>query len=146
MIFPPQDRGLQLEGKNVWMPISQSPVCKKVQDELLPYLHLYQTATEFQAEHQQWLNGPLTSINPDKVVNDISNYWRSLYKLEKGFQDSPSALHLTIQVKAEVKNFRQHIPLLQVLMDQLLYRGPKLSILSCACLMCHFLQLDVRVL
>lgn len=96
-------------------PVSQYPVRKKVQDQLLPYLRLYQTATEFQAEHQQWLNGPLTSINPDKVEGDVSNYSRSLYKLEKSFQDLPKALTITTQVKAEVEAFKQHIPLVQVL-------------------------------
>ncbi|KAI5107507.1 dynein heavy chain 7, axonemal isoform X1 [Silurus meridionalis] len=107
--------GFNLEEEVFGWPVSQYPVRKEVQEQLLPYLCLYQTATEFQTEHQQWLNGPLTSINPDKVEANISNYWRSLYKLEKGFQDSPKALHIAVQVKAQVEDFKQHIPLVQVL-------------------------------
>lgn len=75
---------------------------------------MYQTATEFHAEKHRWIHGPLSSINPDKVEGDISNYWRSLYKLEKGFQDSPHALKIASQVKDEVDAFKQHIPLVQV--------------------------------
>ncbi|XP_047008198.1 dynein axonemal heavy chain 7-like [Ictalurus punctatus] len=107
--------GFNSEEEAFGWPISQYPLCKKVHEQLLPYLHLYQTATTFQAEHQRWLNGPLTSINPEKVEGDVSNYWRSLYKLEKGFQDSPEALHIATQVKDEVENFKPHIPLVQVL-------------------------------
>uniref|UniRef100_A0AAR2JZ14 EF-hand domain-containing protein n=1 Tax=Pygocentrus nattereri TaxID=42514 RepID=A0AAR2JZ14_PYGNA len=75
-------------------PISQYPQRKKVQDHLLPYLRLYQTASEFQAQHKQWLHGPLASVNPDKVEGEVSNFWRTLYKLEKSFQESPKALHI----------------------------------------------------
>ncbi|XP_058246874.1 dynein axonemal heavy chain 7-like [Hemibagrus wyckioides] len=107
--------GFNMEEEAFGWPVSQYPIRKKVQDQLLPYLRLYQTATEFQAEHQQWLNGPLTSINPDKVEGDVSNYSRSLYKLEKSFQDLPKALNITTQVKVEVEAFKQHIPLVQVL-------------------------------
>ncbi|TSM60567.1 Dynein heavy chain 7, axonemal [Bagarius yarrelli] len=96
-------------------PVSQYPIRKKVQDQLLPYLRLYQAATEFQAEHNNWLNGPLTSVNPDKVEGDVGNYWRALFKLEKSLQDSPEALNIITYIKAEVEEFRDHIPLVQVL-------------------------------
>lgn len=115
VILLAQIEGFNSEEESFGWPVSQYPVRKNVQDQLIPYLRLYQTATEFQAEHQQWLNGPLTSINPDKVEGDVSNYWRSLYKLEKGFQDSPMALQIATQVKAKVEDFKQHIPLVQVL-------------------------------
>lgn len=114
MIVLPQIEGFNMEEEVFGWPVSQYPLRKKVQDQLFPYLRLYQTATEFQAECQQWLNGPLTSINPDKVEGDISNYWRSLYKLEKSFQDSPMALQIATHVKAQVEDFKQHIPLVQV--------------------------------
>ncbi|KAM9486848.1 dynein axonemal heavy chain 7-like, partial [Clarias gariepinus] len=107
--------GFNLEEESFGWPVSQYPLCKTVQDQLLPYLRLYQTATEFQAEHHQWLNGHLMSINPDKVEGDVSNYWRSLNKLEKNLQNSSMALQIITQVKAEVEDFKQHIPLVQVL-------------------------------
>uniref|UniRef100_A0A8C1HSU8 Dynein axonemal heavy chain 7 n=1 Tax=Cyprinus carpio carpio TaxID=630221 RepID=A0A8C1HSU8_CYPCA len=85
--------------------------CKAVQDCLLPYLRLYETAAEFQNQHRQWVNGPLSAVNPDKVEADVGNYSRSLYKLEKSFQDSPKALQIATSVKAEVEAFKEHIPL-----------------------------------
>ncbi|XP_034142716.1 dynein heavy chain 7, axonemal isoform X2 [Esox lucius] len=96
-------------------PLSQYPLRKKVQDRLLPFLRLYETATMFQSQHQKWIHGPLSGVNPDKVEGDVGNYWRALYKLEKGFVDTPKALHITSSVRAEVEAFKEHIPIVQVL-------------------------------
>lgn len=71
-------------------------------------------AAEFQSQHHQWVTGPLAAVNPDKVDADVGNYIRSLYKLEKSFQDSPKALQIATSVKAEVEAFKEHIPLVQV--------------------------------
>lgn len=62
------------------------------------------------------MNGPLSAVNPDKVEADVGNYSRSLYKLEKSFQDSPKALQIATSVKAEVEAFKEHIPLVQVML------------------------------
>ncbi|KAG9271272.1 dynein heavy chain 7, axonemal [Astyanax mexicanus] len=107
--------GFNSEEEAYGWPISQYPQRKKVQEQLLPYLNLYQTASDFQAQHQHWLNGPLTSVSPDKVESDVGNFWRTLYKLEKSFQESPCALGITTHIKAEVEAFKKHIPLVQVL-------------------------------
>lgn len=47
--------------------VSQYPERKKIQDKLTPFLRLYETATDFQNQYEQWLHGPLTGVNPDKV-------------------------------------------------------------------------------
>ncbi|XP_026109897.1 LOW QUALITY PROTEIN: dynein heavy chain 7, axonemal-like [Carassius auratus] len=108
-------RGFNQEEEAFGWPVSQYPQCKAVQDCLLPYLRLYETAAEFQNQHRQWVNGPLSAVNPDKVEADVGNYSRSLYKLEKSFQDAPKALQIATSVKAEVEAFKEHIPLVQVL-------------------------------
>ena len=48
-------------------PVSQYPQRKKIQDKLTPFLRLYETANDFLNEYQQWLHGPLSGVNPDKV-------------------------------------------------------------------------------
>ncbi|KAM6984938.1 dynein axonemal heavy chain 7-like [Aplochiton taeniatus] len=107
--------GFNLEEESFGWPVTQYPLRKKVQDRLLPFLRLYETACEFQGQHRKWVHGPLSAVNPDKVEGDVGNYWRALYKLEKGFQDCPKALHIATKVKAEVEAFKENIPIVQVL-------------------------------
>nr|XP_057937248.1 dynein axonemal heavy chain 7 isoform X2 [Doryrhamphus excisus] len=96
-------------------PASQYPLRKKVQDKLTPFLRLYETAHEFQTNYEQWLYGPLSGVNPDKIEGDVGNYWRALYKLEKGFTDVPNALGLAIVMKEKVEGFKKDVPMVQVL-------------------------------
>ncbi|XP_041805973.1 dynein heavy chain 7, axonemal [Chelmon rostratus] len=96
-------------------PVSQYPQRKKIQDKLTPFLRLYETATDFLDQYEQWLHGPLSGVNPDKVEGDVGNYWRTLYKLEKSFSDVPNALNIATTVKTKVEDFKKHIPMVQVL-------------------------------
>nr|XP_029135329.1 dynein heavy chain 7, axonemal [Labrus bergylta] len=95
--------------------VSQYPQRKKIQDKLTPFLRLYETATDFLNQHNKWLNGPLSGVNPDKVEGDVGNFWRTLYKLEKGFNDVPKALNIATTMKTKVEEFKEHIPMVQVL-------------------------------
>ncbi|XP_049904030.1 dynein axonemal heavy chain 7 [Epinephelus moara] len=95
--------------------VSQYPQRKTIQDKLTPFLRLYETATDFLNQYEQWLHGPLSGVNPDKVEGDVGNYWRTLYKLEKGFSDVPKALSIATTMKTKVEDFKEHIPLVQVL-------------------------------
>nr|XP_045723438.1 dynein axonemal heavy chain 7 [Mirounga angustirostris] len=97
-----------------WLP-SIYPQRKKIQDGLNPYLRLYETAVEFSNKYRGWTEGPYHKVNPDQVETDVGNYWRGLYKLEKIFHDSPNALAMTKKVRAKVEDFKQHIPLIQVI-------------------------------
>ncbi|XP_033843048.1 dynein axonemal heavy chain 7 [Periophthalmus magnuspinnatus] len=96
-------------------PVSQYPQRKKIQEKLTPFLRLYETASNFLKHHDKWLHGSMSEVNPDKMEGDVGNYWRTLYKLEKGFGDVPKALHISSTVKATVEQFKEHIPMVQVL-------------------------------
>ncbi|XP_031440303.1 dynein axonemal heavy chain 7 [Clupea harengus] len=107
--------GFNMEEEAYGWTVSQYPERKVVHEALLPYLRLYEAAVEFQTCHKAWVHGPLSAVNPDKVEGDVGNYWRALYKLEKGFQGSPKALNIARRVKQEVEAFRENLPLVQVL-------------------------------
>ncbi|XP_035507000.1 dynein axonemal heavy chain 7 isoform X2 [Scophthalmus maximus] len=104
-----------LEEEAYGWPVSQYPLRKKVQDTLKPFLRLYETSTDFQNQYNKWLHGPLSGVNPDKVEEEVSNYWRTLYKLEKDFKDVPNGLNIATSMKEKVEEFKEHIPIVQVL-------------------------------
>ncbi|KAM4698368.1 dynein axonemal heavy chain 7 [Rhinophrynus dorsalis] len=105
---------LNAEEEAFGWPISQYPQRKKIQDSLNPYLRLYEIAVEFNTKHKIWMEGPYADVNPDLLEQDVGNYWRALCKLEKTFHDCKKALSLTSKIKSNIEEFRQHIPLIQV--------------------------------
>lgn len=70
---------------------------------------------EFNTKYRNWMDGIFTKVNPDQVEQDTGNTWRALYKLERTFHDSPNALFLTTRIKTKVEEFKEHIPLIQVI-------------------------------
>ncbi|XP_014909460.1 dynein heavy chain 7, axonemal [Poecilia latipinna] len=106
---------LNMEEEAFGWPVSQFPQRKQIQDGLTPFLRLYETSFEFLQDHDKWLHGPLSGVPPDKVEGDVGNYWRTLYKLEKGFSEVPNALKIAKIVKSKVESFKGHIPMVQVL-------------------------------
>uniref|UniRef100_UPI00358E354F dynein axonemal heavy chain 7-like n=1 Tax=Myxine glutinosa TaxID=7769 RepID=UPI00358E354F len=96
-------------------PLTQYPQRKTIQDALLPFLRLYEITAEFTTKNKQWMEGSLGDVNPDQVEQDVGSYWRSLYKLERGFQETPMAKNIASHVKVQVEEFRENIPMVHVL-------------------------------
>ncbi|XP_073489206.1 dynein axonemal heavy chain 7 isoform X1 [Aquarana catesbeiana] len=93
---------------------SQYPQRKKISESLSPYLRLYEIIVEFNTKYKNWMEAPYTTVNPDLVEQDVGNYWRALYKLERTFTNSPNAQSLTSKIKEKVEKFREIIPLVQI--------------------------------
>ncbi|XP_053554548.1 dynein axonemal heavy chain 7 [Bombina bombina] len=93
---------------------TQYPQRKKVQESISPFFRLYEIIVEFNTKYKNWMEGPYSAVNPDLVEQDVGNYWRALYKLEKSFRDIPNPLSLTSKIKTKVEEFKEYIPLIQV--------------------------------
>ena len=59
----------------------------------------------------------MSGVDPDVVENDIGVVWRTLYKLEKGFSENPSALKMAQKVKGRVDDFKEYLGLIAALFN-----------------------------
>ena len=67
--------------------------------------------------YSTWMDGPMSGVDPDVVENDIGVVWRTLYKLEKGFSENPSALKMAQKVKGRVDDFKEYLGLIGALFN-----------------------------
>lgn len=54
------------------------------------------------------MDGPMSGVDPDQVENEAGVFWRTLYKLEKGFQENPKPLKMAQQVNYSTALDRNH--------------------------------------
>lgn len=78
--------------------ITTYPLRQQVINQLSSFLKLYEQTVEFERQHTEWLEGPLGSADPDFIEQEVGNVWRSFYKLEKQFKDTPLAQKIAAKV------------------------------------------------
>lgn len=63
-----------------------------------PYDKLWKTAYDFHTKNEEWLSGPFNALNAEAVDNEVSEMWRTMYKLTKAFQEQPGPLMVANKV------------------------------------------------
>ena len=66
---------------------------------------------------RDWNDGPMSGVDPDVVEQEVGNFWRNLYKLEKGFAENPAPKKIAAKVKSKVEEFKENLPLVQTLFN-----------------------------
>ncbi|XP_018647924.1 putative dynein heavy chain [Schistosoma mansoni] len=93
------------------------PLRNEVQNILKPFLTLYEMTVEFNKKYNEWMEGSMDKVEPEQVEMDVSNYYRSLFKLEKTFDTLPAPRKIATQVREKVEEFKQHLPLIRTLFN-----------------------------
>ncbi|CAH8444945.1 unnamed protein product [Schistosoma curassoni] len=93
------------------------PLRNEIQNILKPFLTLYEMTVEFNKKHKEWMEGSMDKVEPEKVEMDVSNYYRSLFKLEKTFDTLPAPRKIATQVRGKVEEFKEHLPLIRALFN-----------------------------
>ena len=68
---------LSSEEELLGFPRSQFPQLEEVPKTLAPYKALWSTAQEFSKNSYQWLNGPMTAIDPEVVEGEAKALWKA---------------------------------------------------------------------
>eukprot|EP00899_Mesostigma_viride_P012092 jgi/Mesvir1/20884/Mv07961-RA.1 len=84
-----------------------------------PYLKLWTTAASFKENESEWMNSPFNTLNPDHIENEVSNMWRTMYKLVKTFAEgAPEPLKVAETVKASLDRFKNILPLISCMCNR----------------------------
>ncbi len=97
--------------------LTDYPIRTETQNILRPFLKLYEVTVEFTNKHKEWMDGPMDKVNPEGVDTDISNYYRTLFKLEKTFEQVPAPRKIASKVRVKVEEFKEHMPLVMTLFN-----------------------------
>ncbi|CAF0886975.1 unnamed protein product [Adineta steineri] len=93
------------------------PIRQQTLNQLQPYLKLYETGVEFTNKLVDWTEGPRSKVQPDVVEQDVGNYERQLFKLERQFNNSPQPRKMANRLRIQVGEFKEKMPLIQTLFN-----------------------------
>ena len=97
--------------------LTNYPLRLDTQNILKPYLRLYETTVEFNNKSKEWMDGPMEKVDPETVDADIANYHRTLFKLEKTFEQVPAPRKIASKMRLRVEEFKEHMPLVMTLFN-----------------------------
>lgn len=80
-----------------------------------PYDKLWNTAWTFTQRNDAWINGPFKELNSEDIDQEVSDMWRTMYKLTKTFSDQPGPRRIAESVKAKIDKFKAHLPILHTI-------------------------------
>jgi hypothetical protein len=65
----------------------------------------------------EWTEGSRNKVQPDQVEQDIGNYERLLFKLERQFANAPQPRKMANRLRVQVAEFKEKMPLIQTLFN-----------------------------
>ncbi|XP_033175116.1 dynein heavy chain 7, axonemal [Bombus impatiens] len=90
--------------------ITQYPRRKQIADQLKPFKLLFDAICDFLTKQDKWLNSMIGSYNPEDIDNDVGYAFRTIYKLERSFQE-PALRQLAASVREKIEDFREYMPI-----------------------------------
>ncbi|CAM9362495.1 unnamed protein product [Pylaiella littoralis] len=97
-------------------PPTEYHVLGKVEEELEPFYKLWNMISDFQASRKEWLHGSFLDLNGADIERDVTDWWKSSYRLSKSLEDEfPAAAKCAAQLREDTTAFREHLPVIQAL-------------------------------
>ncbi|XP_074064394.1 dynein axonemal heavy chain 3 isoform X6 [Macrotis lagotis] len=93
---------------------SKFPLLQVVMTNKVPFEQLWLTAYNFFIKSEEWMNGPLYTLNAEEITEEVGNMWRTMYKLTKTLSDLPGPKRVAENVKFKMDKFKMHLPVLAV--------------------------------
>ncbi|EZA62718.1 Dynein heavy chain 7, axonemal [Ooceraea biroi] len=94
--------------------ITQYPLRKQIADRLQPFKKLFDSICEFLTKYDKWINSTIGTYNPEDIDNDVGQYYRTIYKLEKTLHE-PDMLNLAAIIRERIEDFKERMPIVMTL-------------------------------
>ncbi|KAK0049220.1 dynein heavy chain 3 axonemal-like isoform X1 [Biomphalaria pfeifferi] len=107
--------GLQDEQRLLEWEVTDFPQLAAMFQAKEPYDKLWKTAYNFYLKNELWTHGPFKNLNSEEIDNEVSEMWRTMYKLTKAFADQPGPRHIANSVKTKIDKFKTNMPILQTI-------------------------------
>ena len=94
-------------------PETPYPALTALIKEFEPYGNMWRVAAEFSRSLPQWMNGPFTSLDPEKTTNDVDRWSRAIVKMMKSLKGVP--MEVCEELRDKVTGFGENLPLIVAL-------------------------------
>eukprot|EP00736_Rhodelphis_marinus_P009962 Rmarinus@m.13206 len=89
------------------------PELNEISKDFQPYALLWTSAAEFNRSHPEWMFVcPFKDLEPEKITNDVNNWWKTMYKLAKTFREEDGPRLIATTMKQRLDEFKEHLPLI----------------------------------
>ena len=96
-------------------------ILEKLSKDFEPYLQVWSMASDFVTKKGQWLTGPFLELDGPAMEKDVNKWWQQSYKLKKALErTSPGASSIAGQLREEVTEFRENLPIVTSLASKAL--------------------------
>lgn len=92
-------------------------------ENLNPFYKLWNMVSDFHNSKNDWLHGDFKDLDGKKIEEDMSEWWKSSYKLAKSLEEeTPGAAACAQELRNHTTEFRSHLPVIQSLASKALKR------------------------
>ncbi|XP_064087240.1 dynein axonemal heavy chain 3-like [Macrobrachium nipponense] len=124
-------------------PVSSFPLLAELKDCLVPYEELFTLVMKWRKYEKHWMDGDFTSLDPDFIDVETEDLARELFRLRKAFKTKfkqqaldgdprkarmnlddpnpdnlPGPLRVCALAMQQIKDFKEHLPLVAVLCNK----------------------------
>jgi dynein heavy chain len=90
-------------------------------EDLTPFYKLWNMVSDFHNSKNDWLHGEFKDLDGKKIEEDMTDWWKSSYKLAKTLDtDFGEVAACAFKLREETTEFRNHLPVIQSLASKAL--------------------------
>ena len=99
-------------------PTKYGPQINSMNNALDPFKKLWITTQTMFKNHRDWLTGPFSALDPDKIDEDVGDAYRIVFKLQKVFSGLtggdrlPGPLKVAMACLDKIEDFKTYTPLI----------------------------------